>query len=142
MGRGNWFPDTPQGNKNDYEMVYVDNEGIFGDVDVDDVDSEYYRIFKSHIFISLPDSFAEVDKYVDDHYILAENKLLQCLLRDNEWSQAVAFVIKENAPIELAKKQLASTSRLVFTKLHDFYTIYVKIRCGPWTSGPYIKSVV
>jgi len=140
MGAGNWYPSVNRGDRNNYELLYIDTEEIYVSEEAL-LSSEYQQIsyddFESNVLGCLPRSFTRVQKHTNNRqFILADNSMFECLVQDNQWAVAVAFIVKENAPA-FAESKLHELGSLVFDRLHDIYGDYARVRNGPWMSGPY-----
>lgn len=144
MGAGNWIPSLyrdESGALPDYEMVYVDNDGIYADVSRQ---SEFdFEDFNEIVLRKLPKSFYPVRQWKNEYgfsdsmYIIAENGLMYLVGADNESSTALAFIPKEDAPA-FKVGMMRKVAKKVFDQLADIYDL--RVRTSAWTSGEYVKQ--
>lgn len=132
MGKGNWLPQGIGSNIADYGGFYVeyDEDDPFF---VDDLEANVvYGMQK------LFPSFEKVHGWEHGGLIIAENKLAQVVLGDNEWSMAAYIVIPDTEYFpypELGKRRLKDYLQGLREILLELYPDQVHYRTGPWTSG-------
>jgi len=145
MGAGNWYPSVNRGERHNYELLYIDADAIYGTAEEDLEDDDRwinYATFQDDVLSCLPKSFAEVNIHRHhDQFILAENRMFECIIHDNQWSIAIALIVKESAPM-FAENKLSELGKLVFDRMHDIYGDYTRVRSGPWMSGPYKSKAI
>lgn len=164
MGRGNCNVRTEIGESlyyisNDYLHMYVEkanpehieyNKDIpYDKQDEYEFDQESTQINFDETIQSLADQFMKrfksmtpCDIWVSRHkHAILENKCFYIALEDNEWSIAVELLIKEDANINLQRKNAANFGKGIRDiLLKNFDTIH--IRTSAWTSSELTKEDV
>lgn len=146
MGAGNWIPSLyrdENGALPDYEMVYVENESIYGE-NWDDPDLRQFDFqnFEDMVEKILPDSFEPARHWVSDDgfisamYVFAENGLFYLVMQEWESYVALALIPKQKNR-NLAEGKLSQTAKKIFDKLATRYDL--SVRTSAWTSAPYQK---
>ena len=141
MGRGNWKPNR-QVEELGYRLFYIDQSDIYPD---HDYDIYYFQNFLIGALTHLPKSFNRIypdSQWRDNNQLVAQNKLFDLLIADNEWSIAVCLAVidmpsdywREHASIiPLARQNMDRTFESFVRKLNQQYKIY--FRTSAWTSG-------
>ena len=140
MGRGNWCPSQYESDRG-ANFYYVPTSGWGYENEGDEFDQDLYDMEHEDLIQGirncLPKSFYSMrDFYVwkngRDERVIFRNKLYEVVLADNEWSIAVCFYVREDAPA-FALGNITKVSERFFKKLGESYDLY--FRDGAWMSG-------
>ena len=137
MGRGNWCP-TNYESERGANFYYVPTSGWGIENEGDEFDQDLYDMEHDDLICNikgcLPKSFYPVKDTWRDRYekLIFRNRLYEVVLTDNEWSIAVCFYVREDAPA-FALGNITKQSEVFFKKLGENYDLHY--RNGAWMSG-------
>lgn len=143
MGAGNWIPSLYRNKDRElpaYEMVYVENESIYGDEVDPDLRPFLFQDFLDTLARILPGSFERAEYWVSDDgwisgmHVFAENGLFYLVMQEHDDYVALALIPK-HVNQNLAESKLDLTAKKMFDKLADHYEL--SVRTSAWTTAKY-----